>query len=140
MDDGTTVPRAIIQDVPVLFPMSSAYANTFPLSRGDTVMLCFSQRGLRRWKAHHAVSPPDTDSFFSERDAFALPGPGPAGAHAPMSGIEVTDNGIDIFFGQTRIELGASGVTVTGDLSVTGDVNVTGNLSVTGTINGTVIP
>ena len=56
-------------------------------------MLCFSQRGLRRWKAHHARSLPDTDSFFSERDAFALPRPGPAGAHAPMSGIEVTDTG-----------------------------------------------
>ena len=111
-DFQTTIQRAVISNVPVLFPLSSAFGLTFDLSAGDPVLLCFSQRGLSRWKQTHDPSPPDVDGFFSERDAIAIAGFGPAGKASPHSSIEADADGLTIAFGSVRIEMTAGGVNI----------------------------
>ncbi len=71
------IEREAIHNVPVLFPSGGRSAFTFPLEPGDTVLLLYSQRGLANWKKTFGVAAPDTIGFFSEKDAFAIPGFGP---------------------------------------------------------------
>ncbi len=71
------IEREAIHNVPVLFPWGGKSAFTFPLEPGDAVLLLYSQRGLANWKKTLAVATPDTIGFFSEKDAFAIPGFGP---------------------------------------------------------------
>ncbi len=71
------IEREAIHNVPVLFPSGGRSAFTFPLESGDSVLLVYSQRGLAKWKKTLGVAAPDTIGFFSEKDAFAIPGFGP---------------------------------------------------------------
>ena len=71
------VEREAIHNVPVMFPSGGGFTMTFPLERGDPVLLLYSQRGLANWKKTLGVAAPDTIGFFSEKDAFAIPGFGP---------------------------------------------------------------
>ena len=71
------IEREAIHNVPVMFPSGGGFTMTFPLERGDPVLLVYSQRGLANWKKTLGVVAPDTIGFFSEKDAFAIPGFGP---------------------------------------------------------------
>ena len=71
------IEREAIHNVPVVFPSGGRSAFTFPLESGDSVLLVYSQRGLANWKKTLGVAAPDTIGFFSEKDAFAMPGFGP---------------------------------------------------------------
>ena len=66
---------------------------TFPLERGDPVLLLYSQRGLANWKKTLGVAAPDTIGFFSEKDAFAIPG---FGTDEPEHHIAIEADGIHI--------------------------------------------
>ena len=68
------IEREAIHNVLVLFPWGGRSAFTFPLEPGDVVLLLYSQRGLAKWKKTLGVAAPDTIGFFSEKDAFAIPG------------------------------------------------------------------
>ena len=72
------IEREAIHNVQVMFPSGGGFAMTFPLERGDSVLLLYSQRGLANWKKTLDVAAPDTIGFFSEKDAIAIPGFGPA--------------------------------------------------------------
>ena len=72
------IEREAIHNVPVLFPSGGRSAFTFPLDPGDLVLLVYSQRGLANWKKTLDVTTPDIFGFFSEKDAIAIPGFGPA--------------------------------------------------------------
>ena len=71
------IEREAIHNVPVMFPSGGGFTMAFPLERGDPVLLLYSQRGLANWKKTLGVAAPDTIGFFSEKDAFAIPGFGP---------------------------------------------------------------
>ena len=71
------IEREAIHNVQVMFPSGGGFTMTFPLERGDPVLLLYSQRGLTNWKKTLGVAAPDTIGFFSEKDAFAIPGFGP---------------------------------------------------------------
>ena len=71
------IEREAIHNVPVVFPSGGGFAMTFPLEPGDAVLLLYSQRGLTNWKKTLGVAAPDIIGFFSEKDAFAIPGFGP---------------------------------------------------------------
>ena len=72
------IEREAIHNVQVMFPSGGGFTMTFPLERGDPVLLPYSQRGLANWKKTLDVAAPDTIGFFSEKDAIAIPGFGPA--------------------------------------------------------------
>jgi len=46
---GEVMSRAVIDEVPVVFPRSSLGGVHFPIEDGDSVMILFSQRSLDEW-------------------------------------------------------------------------------------------
>ena len=92
--DREEVPRADIHNVPVLFPSGGGFSMTWPLQKGDPVLLVYSQRGLSEWKKTMDVSTPDLAGFFSEKDAIAIPGFGPRDPSSGTTGIHVTADGV----------------------------------------------
>lgn len=75
-DDGTRGVRNLptIQAVPIAFPGAGSYGFTFPLAKGDTVMLLFSQASTDKWRKHGGLVDPLEDSRHDFSDAIAIPG------------------------------------------------------------------
>jgi len=63
-----------IPDVPVVQPRSGKAHIHFPLEKGDSVLLVFSQRSLDVWKNKDGVVNPDDRRKFNLSDAYAIPG------------------------------------------------------------------
>ena len=82
---GEIIERPIIADVPVVWPTGGGFLLRFPLSRGDPVLLVFSQRGLRGFLREHKPAPPDKQGMLSAHDAMAIPGFGPGSSITPGS-------------------------------------------------------
>jgi len=71
---GRTLTLPIIQNVPVVFPGTQNYGIHFPLRKGDSVLIVFSQRSLEKWlSSGQDVDPQDTRKFDLS-DAIAIPG------------------------------------------------------------------
>ena len=80
-EDGTeSIPRPSILNVPLHMPCTDQGGMTYPISKGTSVWLMFSMRGIDKWKRGNAQ--PDTPSdrrMFDINDCFALPGVYPIG-------------------------------------------------------------
>lgn len=64
----------VVTDVPVVFPGAGAYSITFPVAKGDTVLLVFSQASLDKWLQSGKDIDPLDDRRHSLTDAIAIPG------------------------------------------------------------------
>lgn len=65
----------IIPDVPVHFIGAGGYRITFPIKKGDAVLLVFSSSSLSRWKAAGGgLVDPANDQRHALEDAIAIPG------------------------------------------------------------------
>lgn len=73
--DGSVEERPPVLNVPVQFPSSSTSAFTFPINKGDSVLLVFSMRGLDAWKRGNGYPAAPLDfRQFDKRDCFVIPG------------------------------------------------------------------
>lgn len=72
--DGSIKSLPVIIDVPVIFPSGGGFTITMPITKGDSVLLVFSQRGLTNFKKTFTQSTPDDDSLLSLKDAVAISG------------------------------------------------------------------
>ena len=66
-----------LPDVPVIFPRGGDWSISWPLKKGDNVLLVFSQRSIDDWyitNGQGSVSPQDLRAHDIS-DAFAIPGP-----------------------------------------------------------------
>ena len=108
LEDGTILNRPVITGVPVVFPCADDFILEFLLSRNDQVLLIFSMRGLSHWKNVHAPSLPDLDAHFAERNALAIPGLGPRGAHSPSKKISVSDDSVTVSKDSSSVTVGDS--------------------------------
>lgn len=72
--DGTFSSYPVINDVPVVFPRSGGASLTFPVEKGDTVMLVFSERTMDQWLNKGSESVSMLERQFSLNDAIAIPG------------------------------------------------------------------
>ena len=61
-------------NVPVMYGSSSKASITFPLFKGDTVLLFFAARSIEEWLEGSKNAEPLDDRKFSYSDAFAYPG------------------------------------------------------------------
>lgn len=61
-------------NVPIMYPGSSKASMTFPLFKGDTVILFFAARSIEEWLEGNKNAEPKDDRKFSYSDAFAYPG------------------------------------------------------------------
>jgi hypothetical protein len=62
-EDGTrsAVSLPVLPAVPVVFPGGGGYRATYPLAKGDTVLLVFAEASLDAWQPRGGVvAPPDT--------------------------------------------------------------------------------
>lgn len=101
-DDGVVVATPMIYNVPVLFPRSRKAAITFPLEKGDTVLLVFAERSLDEWieKGGNKVSPEDPRRHDMS-DAIAIPGC----FHAGAGKLPSSDSDLEIQYGDQYINI-----------------------------------
>ena len=105
LDDDTTVPRAPVVDVPVVWPGIGDVTIHGTLRPGvDQVLLIFAHRDMSGWKTGGAAGGPPTDRIMSEADAFALPGVNTAAGGTVTVGSDTTS--ITITEGQVTINSG----------------------------------
>lgn len=72
--DGQALELPIIVEVPVQFSRSKNAGMTFPLKRGDTGFIIFSQRSMERWLASGEDVEPGDPRKFDLTDAIFIPG------------------------------------------------------------------
>lgn len=103
------VDQPVITDVPIQYPRGGGYAITFPLKKGDPVLLVFSQRSLDVWMASDGATPVDPEDVrkFDITDAFCIPGLS-TGA-APIATASEEDLVIALEDGSSEIRLKADG-------------------------------
>lgn len=125
-DDGKPVLKGqpVITDVPVVFPAGGGYGLTFPLAKGDRVLLVFAQRSLDKWAASDGKTDVDPDDVRRHHisDAIALAGLGTlkapiATAHAENVVLAKEDDSVhlqitpagEIQMKAVKVRLGADG-------------------------------
>ena len=72
-EDGTSVPRAPLLDVPILWPGGGGWFLTFPLEAGDAVQVIYNERDISAFKRHHAQGAPPSSRVLAGADAAATP-------------------------------------------------------------------
>lgn len=72
--DGTIESLPVIANVPVVWPGGTNSSLTFPLKRGDGVLLIFAERAIGDWLAEGGDAEPEDPRKFDLTDAIAIPG------------------------------------------------------------------
>lgn len=72
--NGDVLTLASLINVPVIFPRTARSGITFPLQKGDGVLLCFTERALELWKGTNSLSQPGDVRRFDISDAVAIVG------------------------------------------------------------------
>lgn len=108
LEDGTrtTELHPIITDVPVVFPGSGGYSITWPIAKGDTVLLVFADQSLDRWLPRGDIVDPADDRSHTLTDAIAIPGIRPFSA--PVSGAPSAAGGAMVIQAPGEIQAGGS--------------------------------
>lgn len=90
LKNGTQLEYPVITDVPVMFPNTGKTGITFPLVKGDYVLLVFAEKSINNW----AVSGDDSDTekfrLHNLSDAIAIPG------IMPFNNASVSENNEDV--------------------------------------------
>lgn len=73
-NDKSVLEMPVLPNVPVIFPRTKRSGVTFPLERGDGVLLLFTERALERWKLSGDVSEPGDSRRFDLTDSVCIPG------------------------------------------------------------------
>lgn len=131
--DGRVEPYPVINNVPVIFPRSGGASMTFPVTRGDTVLLVFSSRSIDTWTSRGGKVDQDDRRMHDINDAIAIPGliPFSAGSKAKNnSDVLLTYAGSEVTLKQDgKAEIKSAHVTIdspetymTGDLVVKQDI------------------
>ena len=113
-DDGTTMPRAQILDVPVSWPTAGGYRIHMPLTAGDSVWLVFCERDITGFKQTGAAGPLASDRVLSDMDVFAIPGAAES-INPPASPASTTGISIQSPDGATSIVIEDGHVTINAD-------------------------
>jgi len=72
--NNTILDLPVIVSVPVLFFRTARFKFTFPLEKGDGVLLVFAERSLETWLSRGEAVAPQDPRKFDLSDAIAIPG------------------------------------------------------------------
>ena len=72
--NGQVLDMPTLINVPIIFPQTENFGMTFPLEKGDGVLIEFSERSLERWLQNGHNSEPGIRRKFDINDAIAIPG------------------------------------------------------------------
>jgi len=104
--DGDDRSFGILDAVPVVFPRGGSFSMTFPIKKGDKVLLVFGERSLDDWLegSGNEVSVSDPRRFDLS-DAIAIPGIQAFGSSSPVD----NENDVEIKFGSGSVTIEQSG-------------------------------
>lgn len=129
--DGKSRPRPPLANVPILMPSGGGFTATFPIAKGDAVMLLISQRGIAEFKKAYKQALPTRTSFFSMIDAVAIPGFGGRNIRPAKAGaatLQSEDGANFVAIGNGSVEIKTTG-TITIDAATVnisaGEINMT---------------
>jgi len=71
----TYAPYPPLVDVPIVWPRAGGFALTFPIKKGDEVLIVFASRCIDSWWQNGGVQVPAEIRFHDLSDGFAIPGP-----------------------------------------------------------------
>jgi len=74
LSSGEVNDLPLIENIPICYPQSSSALISFPLKKGDSVMLIFSERSLDLWKSKGGKVNPNDVRKHDLSDAVAIPG------------------------------------------------------------------
>lgn len=72
--DGTYLPLPVIEEVPLVMPGSTDFGMTYPLKKGDPVLILFMERSIEEWLSNGVDAKPVDLRRFSLTDAVCIPG------------------------------------------------------------------
>ena len=75
-EDGESIDRPVVLNVPIHFPTSKKSGMTFPVEPGDPVFLIYSMRNMDSWKRQDGTQSaiPTDNRKFDKKDCVAIPG------------------------------------------------------------------
>lgn len=119
-NDGTESAYQPIVSVPVIFPRTQEFSMSFPLKKGDTVLLIFSQRSIENYLFSGQEVAPTRPDMFALSDAIAIPGLFAFNKGLPVgdgSKVRMETSGIDFFItnGEAIIETDGKAVKINTD-------------------------
>lgn len=104
-DDGVVNKDAPIATVPVIMPSAGGGIISFPVKKGDTVLLHFSMRSIDSWmEGDGSQSTPPEDRLHDVNDAFAIPG-----LYPKQNSLQTNADDVEIKFKGNRVTLKANG-------------------------------
>lgn len=104
-DDGVEQKDSVIANVPVVFPSAGGGIISFPVTAGDTVLLCFSMRSIDEWvvsEGDHIF--PSEDRNHELSDAIAIPG-----LYTKKTAIGVSEDDVEIKYKGNKVTLTKEG-------------------------------
>lgn len=125
----------LLVDCPIVFPGGGGFILTFPLVKGDEVLIIIASRCIDSWFQQGGVQPHAEFRMHDLSDGFALPGP--KSQPNVVSSISASNAQLRSNDGTLYIEMTSDGklnLITTAGLNITGDVVVTGKLSTSGDI------
>ena len=118
--NGSSIPRPVLLDVPVIHPAGGGYLVHIPLDVGDPVLLLFSERDIAVFKRTLEVGPPPTDAIMPLTGAVAVPG----FAQTPFT----AQDGLSLQSADGSVHVRIH----EGDVLIRGNVEITGTLRANG--------
>lgn len=105
--DGVLLQESILEGVPVMFPSTKYTAITFPLTKGDKVMLLFGQQDMDLWlESSDDIEKPQTLRRHNVNDAVAYPTTLKYNSGVVRAG---TEDGLNIQFKDSNIYVDPDG-------------------------------
>lgn len=94
----------LIPNVLVAFPRAGAFSQSWPLSKGDHVLLVFCSSAIGAWRQSGDIADPVDLRRHDLSHAIAIPGIGPSGDTIPTSPTAVV---LEVSPPATHVEIGA---------------------------------
>lgn len=133
---NVTLPQLL--DCPVIFPAGGGCALTFPLAKGDEVLVIFASRCIDAWWQSGGVQPQAEIRAHDLSDGFCIPGC--FSQPRVLANVSTTTAQLRSDDGAVGIELDPAGhivnIVAPGGINIIGPVHVTGDLAITGSITG----
>lgn len=106
LKDGSTIDYPKIVSVPVIFPRSTGFSLTFPIKKGDSVLVLFTERAISRWLRSGGTVDPLDPRRHDLSDAVAIPGLYPF-----SEGVTITDpDSMELVYNDASIVIAKNGV------------------------------
>lgn len=122
MSNGEAMRLGEIVKIPVVFPRTNRFKLSYPLEKGDGVLLLFSQRCIDEWYANGDFATPVSPRTYALTDAIAIPG-----LFSNTKGKAITSaSELEIEFDDVKITSDGKKWSIKGDMEVDGEVTANG--------------